>query len=131
MARPRSRDNRASPRIAVSAGVWVSWHTTGSRSVSRVRDLSVGGAFVASDAPPAIGTPINLLFALPEGEIRIKGLVRYRREKEGMGVEFTTMGSGARARLLEFLRRLTTNTVGAPEHTKNVPSRPEPDGKNS
>jgi len=131
MTRLRSRDNRASPRVAVSAGVWVSWHTSGSRSVSRVRDLSVGGVFVATDAPPAIGTTVKLLFSLPEGEIRIEGVVRYGREKEGMGVEFRHMGSGARARLLEFLRRLNANAAANPAHTKNAPSRPEPNGKMS
>jgi len=131
MARPRSRENRASPRVAISAGVWVSWHTSGHRVVSRVRDLSVGGVFVSTDAPPAIGTPVKLLFALPEGEIHIEGIVRYQRAQEGMGIEFRRMGSGARARLLEFLRRLNTQSDPAPKRTTKVPSRHEPDKSDS
>ena len=53
-----------------------------------------------------IGTEVELLFALPEGEARIHGIVRYADGKNGFGVEFTSMGEGDRARLEELLRRL-------------------------
>jgi hypothetical protein len=47
-----------------------------------------------------------MLFALPEGEARINGVVRYVDGRNGIGVEFTSMGTGDRARLQELLRRL-------------------------
>ena len=72
----------------------MSWQTTGASTVSRVRDLSIGGVFVATPAPPPIGTTVKLLFVLPEGEVRIEGIVRYAESKKGMGVEFTRMGTG-------------------------------------
>jgi Tfp pilus assembly protein PilZ len=107
-----TRENRKSARVAVSKGVWVAWqhgkgqHSKAQRTVSRVRDLSVGGVFIATPLPIAIGTNIEMLFALPEGETRIHGIVRYASSGKGIGVEFTNMGAGDRARLQELLRRL-------------------------
>jgi PilZ domain len=80
----------------------------GASTVSRVRDLSVGGVFVSTPAPPPVGSTLKLLFALPEGEVRIEGVVRYADSKKGMGVEFTHMGTTDRARLRELLRRLNS-----------------------
>jgi PilZ domain-containing protein len=104
----RTRENRRSPRTEVSKGIWVSWQTTGASTVSRVRDLSVGGVFVSAPAPPRVGTTVKLLFVLPEGEVRIEGIVRYAESKKGMGVEFTRMGTADGARLRELLRRLNS-----------------------
>jgi len=99
-------ENRRNARIAVLKGMWVSWQAGGPRNVSRVRDLSAGGVFVATPTPAPVGTAVKLLFALPEGEMRIDGVVRYTDAKRGMGVEFTGMGTGDRARWQELLRRL-------------------------
>lgn len=108
MASTRTKENRRSARVQVSKGVWVSWQVNGPRSVSRVRDLSAGGVFVSTPTPPAVGATVKLLFALAEGEVRIQGVVRYADPKRGMGVEFTNMGAGDRARLQELLRRLNS-----------------------
>jgi PilZ domain len=108
MSHARSREKRRSPRIATSTGIWVSWQADGPRSVSRVRDLSAGGAFISTDVPAPSGATVKLLFALPEGEVRIDGLVRYSNPKTGMGVEFSRMTAVARTRLQELLRRLNT-----------------------
>jgi uncharacterized protein (TIGR02266 family) len=102
------RENRRTPRVEVSKGVWVAWRTDGSPSVSRVRDLSAGGAFISTNAPLAQGSAIQLLFSLPEGEVRIEGVVRYSNSGKGMGVEFTRMGVADRARLQELIRRLNS-----------------------
>lgn len=104
----RTRENRRNPRTEVSKGIWVSWQTTGGSTVSRIRDLSIGGVFVSTPAPPPVGTAVKLLFALPEGEVRIEGTVRYADSKKGMGVEFTRMGAADRARFQELLRRLNS-----------------------
>ncbi len=104
----RTRENRRNPRTEVSKGFWVSWQTTGASAVSRVRDLSIGGVFISTTTPPPIGTAVKLLFALPEGEVRIEGIVRYAESKKGMGVEFTRMGTGDGARLRQLMRRLNS-----------------------
>ncbi|HEY6903589.1 MAG TPA: PilZ domain-containing protein [Candidatus Acidoferrales bacterium] len=103
-----TKENRKAARVAVSAGVWVAWQLAKKkqRHVSRVSDLSLGGVFIATPLTIATGTNIEMLFALPEGEMRIHGVVRYAAAGKGIGVEFTNMGTGDRARLQELLRRL-------------------------
>ncbi|MDE3109510.1 MAG: PilZ domain-containing protein [Acidobacteriota bacterium] len=101
-----SKDNRRDVRIAVSRGIWVAWKAGGPRIVSRVRDLSAGGVFVSARDPVTVGTSIEMLFSLPEGEIRVQGIVRFSADDRGFGVEFTSMGAADRARLLDLLRRL-------------------------
>ena len=106
MTRTGGKENRKTARVAVSKGVWVAWQAGGPRNVSRVRDLSAGGVFISTALEVPIGTKVELLFALPEGETRIHGIVRYAHGKTGIGVEFTRMGTGDRARFQELLRRL-------------------------
>lgn len=106
MTPSRSQENRRNARIAVSKGMWVSWHASGPRNVSRVHDLSAGGVFICTATPVPVGTIVQMLFALPEGEIRMHGIVRYADADKGIGVEFTRMGTADRARLQELLRRL-------------------------
>lgn len=109
MTQKPSKDNRRDARIPVSQGLWVAWTAGGSRIVSRVRDLSPGGVFVSTRDPIAVGTAITMLFSLPEGEIRMQGIVRYSAKDRGFGVEFTKMGPSDRSRLLDLLRRLNVN----------------------
>jgi PilZ domain len=101
------KENRKTARVAVSKGVWVAWQTDGPRKVSRIRDLSAGGVFISTPDSVTIGTAIEMLFALPEGEVRVHGIVRYANGKNGIGVEFTQMGAADRARFQELLRRLS------------------------
>jgi len=100
------KENRRTARIAVSKGLWVAWQADGTRHVSRVRDLSAGGVFIQTTVEVAIGKELEMLFALPEGETRVAGVVRYADGENGIGVEFTTMGSGDRLRVDQLLRRL-------------------------
>jgi PilZ domain len=106
MTRQGGKENRKTARVAVSKGVWVAWQTGGPSNVSRVRDLSAGGVFISTAIEVPIGTTLEMLFALPEGEARIHGIVRYADGKSGIGVEFTRMGTADRARFQELLRRL-------------------------
>jgi len=105
--RGHTKENRRSVRIPVSAGIWVAWQEPkGSRTVSRVLDVSAGGVFIDTTAGVRVGAKLELLFALPEGETRVQGIVRYIDPTKGIGVEFIRMGAGDRARLQELLRRL-------------------------
>jgi hypothetical protein len=100
------RENRRTPRVEVGKGIWVAWRLDSSPTVSRVRDLSAGGVFISTHEPLKQGSAIHLLFSLPEGEMRIEGVVRYSNAGKGMGVEFAHMGVADRARLHELIRRL-------------------------
>jgi len=108
MKKTRGRENRRSKRIEIPKGLWVAWRTDGSSSGSRVRDLSIGGIFISTETPLSNGSRIQLLFSLPEGEVRVEGVVRYATAGKGMGVEFTHMQTADHARLREMIRRLNT-----------------------
>lgn len=110
MTQKTTKENRRDVRITVSQGIWVAWNTDGPRIISRVHDLSAGGVFVSTRDPVPVGTAIQMLFSLPEGEIRIQGIVRFSSKERGFGVEFTDMPASDRARLLELLKRLKSNT---------------------
>lgn len=102
-----SKDVRRSTRIAVSRGIWVSWRVDGPSSVSRVRDLSLGGVFILTTTVVPPGTAVHMLFSLPEGEMRLQGTVRYGEADKGFGVEFMKVGTADGARLRELLRRIS------------------------
>jgi hypothetical protein len=108
MSRKIDHDKRRTARVSVPVGVWVAWHASGERQVSRVRDLSAGGVFVSTTTPARVGAQVNLLFSLPEGEVRAQAIVRNSAPGKGMGVEFTQMEGGSREHLFELLKRLMT-----------------------
>jgi Tfp pilus assembly protein PilZ len=85
----------------------VAWQRPkGPRNVSRIGDVSAGGVFISTPVTVPVGAEVEMLFALPEGETRVHGVVRFVSPEKGIGVEFTDMGAGDRARLQELLRRL-------------------------
>jgi len=106
MTRDNSQANRRNPRVATPKGVWVAWQNDKQQNVSRVRDLNVGGMFIATPTPLAAGTVLPLLMSVPEGEIRGKATVRNLIPGEGMGVQFTEIGAESQARLDKLVARL-------------------------
>jgi hypothetical protein len=76
----------------------------------RLRDLSVGGAFVISDRAVAFGQPVRMWIALPALTERgrppaeIEGIVRWVRP-EGFGVQFGPTGAMATFALADFVAR--------------------------
>ena len=101
-----SKSRRRYPRIQTPKGVWVAWQTEGQKqSVSRVSDLNLGGLFIDTSSPLALGTVLSVLLAVPEGEIRARSTVR-NTTAEGMGVEFTEIAKPDQARLQALITRL-------------------------
>jgi hypothetical protein len=84
----------------------VAWQGGGRRDANRARDLSLGGIFIAALDPPDPGTMVSLLFDAPDGEVRVRAMVRYIRPRKGMGVQFLGMDFPARRRLYSMLKRL-------------------------
>jgi PilZ domain len=97
---------RRYPRVHLPKGMPVAWQAGGERVVSRVGTISVGGIFIRTPHPPETGTIVKMIFELPGGVVRARAVVRYSEPAVGMGVEFTGMGSEARARLHQTLKRL-------------------------
>jgi tetratricopeptide (TPR) repeat protein len=78
----------------------------------------VGGIFLMVAQPLSPGTSIELIFDVPSGEVRARGLVRHGRPGKGMGVQFVHMNSDERARLHRFIQHLEK------EQRKQVPDAP-------
>jgi hypothetical protein len=97
---------RRDPRMKSPEGLDVAWQTTTQRLVSRVETLGLGGLLIRTHDPPAIGTIIRLLIAIPGGEVRARTIVRDSKPSEGMGVEIFNMRREDRARFSRFLSQL-------------------------
>jgi len=80
---------RRHPRI--DSMVPVEWHVFGSavRHLSRLGDLSIGGAFLRTPAPKPVGSPIVLDLAAPRGTVTVHARVAWT-DSTGMGLRFTT-----------------------------------------
>jgi hypothetical protein len=90
-------------RVKLTRAKIVAWEHLGVRNVSTVRVLGLGGLFICTSAPPSTGEYIKLVFEVPDGDVRARGLVCDSRSGEGMGIQFVSMGHEARARLNKLL----------------------------
>lgn len=83
----------------------------GKKSPGRVRDLSVGGAYVLSNEKPAFGTHIKITLQLPalidKGPSTLQGIVRWIRD-DGFGIQFGPTGALDTYGLAEFVMRQTS-----------------------
>jgi PilZ domain-containing protein len=76
------------------------------RSVSRLETLSLGGVFIRTPEPPPIGSTLNLLLDMQNGDVRARAIVRRVTPSKGMGIEFISMTPEDRARLNKQLQQL-------------------------
>lgn len=82
------------------------WQTASRRSASYVQTMGMGGLFIRTKEPVAVGTMIRLLIDLRGGEVRGRAVVRSVKAGEGMGVAIVSMDPEDRARLNRFLGQL-------------------------
>jgi hypothetical protein len=99
-------ERRKNHRVPTPSGMWVSWKFEKQRHTSRVLDFSASGAFLVSNDIVAVGTPLKLIFAMVEGELKLDAVVRNSRAGKGMGVEFVSVGGKELALILKALKRL-------------------------
>ncbi|MGA8768662.1 MAG: PilZ domain-containing protein [Candidatus Acidiferrales bacterium] len=114
MAKGSSKADRRYQRIATPKGVWVAWQDGKQQNVSRVRDLNVGGLFVATPTPLALGSEVTLLMSVPEGEIRSRAVVRNLVSGEGMGVQFVEISAQDASRVEKLVARLLRTESSTP-----------------
>ena len=93
-------------RISLPKGMFVAWYGGGDHQTSRVYTLGMGGVFIDSFNPPAVGSKMRLVFEVPGGTVRADGIVRSVLPGKGMGVEFTKLGPQDRILLDRLLKRL-------------------------
>jgi PilZ domain-containing protein len=107
---PASLLRRHNPRFETPEGVWVFWSCDGRDEISQVRDLSLGGLFVYTANPRAVGATTTLDFLFQEGQIRADGVVRYVNPGHGVGLKFSAMRDGDRPHLAALLNRLSRSS---------------------
>ncbi len=97
---------RIARRVLNPPHVWVYFRCDGRDDIARVRDLSVGGAFIETKKPKRIGAITNLHFLVQDGTIRADATVRHSREGQGMGLKFTAVREEDRKNLISLVSRL-------------------------
>jgi hypothetical protein len=108
---PKSK--RRYPRVETPVGLWVAWQSGFGKSMSRVRDLNLGGLFVVDANTAPVGSFVSVLFSVREGEIRCDAVVRNVKVGTGMGLEFINLSDQTRERLQALISRLLQATPGA------------------
>jgi len=63
---------RRTSRIKTPEGVWVLWTCDGRDEISQVRNLSLGGLFVETASPRAVGATTVLDFLVQGGRIKCR-----------------------------------------------------------
>ena len=86
--------------------IWVCWQCNGRDDVSRVCDLSLGGLFLETASPRAIGAPTKVDFLVGEGQIRAEAVVRHVVPGRGLGLKFIAVTEQDRRKFAALMRRV-------------------------
>lgn len=111
---------RRYPRVKAPKETLVVWKMGTQKYVSRTENLGLGGLFIRTTEPPPVGTSLQLLFNVPEGEVRARAIVRNLDPGTGMGLAIVSMEQEHRARLDKHLKRLAAEVEPVPSN--GVPS---------
>jgi hypothetical protein len=103
-------EKRRSPRIGLTRGMTIAWQGTRQHDISCVSSLSLGGLFIEAAEPAPAGDTLQVQFDIPGGAVRGQAVVRRSIKGKGMGVEFTELSAGSRAKLNELLQKLLGDT---------------------
>jgi len=104
-------EQRRTPRAPLV--VRVAYSTIDALFSEFTRNINEGGLFIETENPPPTDTRVSLQFKLPGSDtpIQARGRVAWVQpagtgEPAGMGVEFESLGSEARARIDDIVRGL-------------------------
>jgi len=111
----QTNEIRRYPRYKGIKPVPVAWMHNSQKSVAKAENLSLGGLFIATATPPALGSLVLLLFHTPEGEVRVRSTVKNVKPGKGMGLAITSMDQEHRARLSRWLQALAKQAEGSAE----------------
>lgn len=78
------------------------------RMQTHATDIGGRGCYVETLVPLAVGTNVNISFAMDSEKVRTTGTVRTSDPGVGMGLEFTTLDNHVQMRLQEFLEKMDT-----------------------
>jgi tetratricopeptide (TPR) repeat protein len=92
-------------RVLSPPGVAVAWRSGSKQGACFLGDVGLGGLFLKTPHPLAVGSTLELLFDVSTGnEVRARGTVRHVKPGRGMGVKFVHMAAEHRSRLNQFLK---------------------------
>jgi len=97
-------------RVDTRQAVWVYWSYEKLEDTARVRDLSLGGLFVATPEALPVGATLRLDFLVQEGAIRAAGVVRHAEPGRGMGLKFTSVRGEDLQHLVELVNRSSAHS---------------------
>ena len=100
------RETRRYPRCNAHKTTLVVWKKGSEKYVSRMENVGLGGLFICTQQPPPLGTSLQLLFNVPEGEVRARAIVRNLVPSRGMSLAIVSMEPEHRARLDRWLKIL-------------------------
>jgi PilZ domain len=101
-------DKRKYPRSRLPKSALVAWKNGSVKTVSPVENLALGGLFIRTKSPANAGTTVQLVFNTPQGEVRVRAVVRNVVAGQGMGVAIVSMEQEDRGRLDRWLKQLST-----------------------
>src|SRR5882724_4443135 len=102
-----TQNKRRYPRAKVPKNALVAWKNGTQKFVSPVENLALGGLFIRTKEPLNAGTMLQLVFNTPQGQVRVRAVVRNVKAREGMGVLIVSMEQEDRGRLDQWLKQLT------------------------
>jgi hypothetical protein len=100
-------ERRKSPRISKELVVHLRKATAIEARKQYTRNISGGGAFIEDPRDLQPGDLVDLRLTVPEGNLDIVGVVRWRRDEEprGVGVDFLRAASDDRESLNNFIKK--------------------------
>jgi len=110
------REARRYPRRNAHKTTLVVWKKGSEKYVSSLENLGLGGLFICTQQPPPTGTTLQLLFKVPEGEVRARAIVRNLVPSRGMGLAIVSMEQEHRARLDRWLKILAAEVEPVTPH---------------
>ncbi len=96
-------EKRQSTRLPFIADVEM--RSGGATTFACLADLSEGGAFVDTQNPFPVGTPVMLRFALDERQVIAVARVTLSQPFVGMGVQFVAVDDASRAAIAAHMGR--------------------------
>src|SRR5260370_1144322 len=101
-----TQNKRRYPRVKVPKNALVAWKNGSQKFVSPVENLALGGLFIRTKNPLHVGTMLQLVFNAPQGQVRVRAVVRNVKAGEGMGVAIVSMETEDRGKLERWLKQL-------------------------
>ena len=105
-----SPSRRFNSRTEAPGDVWVYWRCNERDETARVRDVSLGGLFVETAKPRAVGLTAKVDFLVQEGQIRADAVVRHVEPGRGLGLKLTAVSDGDRPHFIALLSRIRTES---------------------